>query len=262
PDYINAEKQKIVHIDIESLNAGWTFPVEMGIVSDAKIALKEIIAAVKGQSSDFDAEKRIEALMADKKAAKYFNEDPIYSNETPIAPERVIKEINDLMTEDDLLVLDAGNTRLWGCRHFQSKKAGQVLAGGGAAAIGYGVPAVLSAQLAEPDKRIVCICGDGGFSTQLYSLEHAKDLNLPVTYVVMNNSCLGNIYDYQDPDRRIASEYSTMNCADVARGFGLKAVRVEDPKELNSALKEAIETQAPYLVEVISKNESHFKLMS
>ncbi|MBU2513523.1 thiamine pyrophosphate-binding protein [bacterium] len=260
-DYINAEKQKIIHIDIESLNAGWTFPVEMGITSDAKIALKEIIASIKQHPIKVDAKKRVETLMADKKESRYFDEEAVYSDETPIAPERVVKELNDIMNEDDLLILDAGNARLWCCRHFQSKQAGQVLAGGGAAAIGYGTPAAISAQITEPNKRVVCVTGDGGFSTQLYALEHAKDLKLPVTYVIMNNSCLGNIHDYQAPDRKIASEYSTMNCADIARGFGLKGVRVDDPKDLKAALKEAIESTEAVLVEVMTKNESHFKLM-
>lgn len=261
-DYINAEKQKILHIDIEPLNAGWTFPLEMGITSDAKIALRKIIDALIEQPFEFDAKERIRGLRAEKEESGYFNEEVIFSDEIPIAPERVVKEVNDLMQEEDLLVLDAGNSRLWCCRHFQSKKAGQVLAGGGAAAIGYGVPGAVAAQIVEPDKKIIAICGDGGFSTQLYALQHAKDLNLPLTYVILNNSCLGNIYDYQAPDRKIASDYPTMNCAEVARGFGFKSVRVEDPAELGNALKEAYESPEPWLVEVITKNESHFKLMS
>ncbi len=260
-DYIDAERQKIIHVDIEPLNAGWTYPVEMGITSDAGIALREIIAAVKEQKLDFDARARIKTLLEEKEAAAYFNEEPIRSDEIPIAPERVVKEVNEILGEDDLLVLDAGNSRLWCCRHFQSKKAGQVLAGGGAAAIGYGVPGAVAAQIAEPDKKIIAICGDGGFSTQLYALEHVKDLNLPLTYVILNNSCLGNIHDYQAPDRKIASEYSTMNCADIARGFGLKGIRVEDPGQLKPALQEAYNSSEPYLVEVITKNDPHFKLM-
>lgn len=261
-DYINPIRQKIIHVDIEPLNAGWTYPIEMGITSDARIALQEIITAIRAQPSGLDAAGRIEAIKAEKTELKYFNEDPVYSDTIPIAPERVVKEVEKIMGEDDLFVPDAGNTRLWCCRHFQSKKAAQFLAGGGAAAIGYGVPAAVGAQITAPDRKVVSVLGDGGFSTQLYALEHAKDLKLPITWVVLNNSCLGNIYDYQEPDRKIASSYGTMNCADVARGFGLKAVRVEDPAKLARALKEAYDSKDPWLVEVITENKSHFNLMS
>jgi len=261
-DYINPLKQKIIQIDIEPLNAGWTYPVEMGMTADARIALQEIIAAIKANSPGLEATDRMAALKAEKLALKYFNEDPIYSDSIPIAPERVVKEVERIMGEEDLLVPDAGNSRLWCCRHFQSKRAGQFLAGGGAAAIGYGLPGAVGAQLTEPNKKVVSILGDGGFSTQLYALEQARDLGLPITWVVLNNSCLGNIYDYQAADRKIASTYGTMPCANIARGFGLKAARVEDPAELVGVLKTAYAADEPWLVEVITENKSHFTLMS
>jgi acetolactate synthase-1/2/3 large subunit len=260
-DFIDPQSQKIIQIDIETLNAGWTFPVELGITSDAKLALRAIIERIRDHGVSFNAGQRIEELKKAKTEARCFDDAIIHSDATPIAPERVVKEINQVIGEEDLLVLDGGNNRMWFTHHFQCKKAGQVLAGGGVAAVGYGPPASLAAQLANPGGRVICAAGDGGMMMHFYALEMARDLELPVTFVILNNSCLGNVRDFLPVDRRIATDYSRPDFASIARGFSLESVRIEKPEELGDAIKKAHESHKPSLVEVIVDDLPHFKLM-
>ena len=96
----------------------------------------------------------------------------------------------------------------------------------------------------------------------LYALEMARDLELPVTFVVLNNSCLGNVRDFLAADRRMATDYSQPDFAKIARGFSLNSVRVEEPGELASALRKAHESREAWLVEVIVDDLPHFKLIS
>jgi acetolactate synthase-1/2/3 large subunit len=262
PELIDPERQKIIQIDIDSRNAGWTFPVEMGITSDAKLALRAIVRGIRARGVGFDVGKRIEALRQAKAEADCFDEEIIRSNATPVAPERVVNEVSAVLDEDDLLVLDGGNNRMWFTHHFQSKKAGQVLAGGGVAAIGYGPPAALAAQIIHPERRVLCACGDGGLMMHLYALEMARDLELPVTFVVLNNSCLGNVRDFLAADRRMATEYSEPDFAKIAQGFSLNSLRIENPEELGSALAKAHESGETWLIDVIVDDLPHFKLMS
>ena len=262
PEFIDPDRQKIIQIDVEPRNAGWTFPVEMGITSDARLALQEIIRCIRERGAPSDVRDRIEEIKRAKVEADCFDEEITRSDASPIAPERVVREINAVLGEDDLLVLDGGNNRMWFTHHFQSKKAGQVLAGGGVAAIGYAPPATLAAQLARPEGRVIGVCGDGGMLMHLYALEMARDLELPITLVVLNNSCLGNVRDFLAADRRMATEYSQPDFAKIARGFSLDSVRVERPEELASALKKAHESRQAWLVEVIVDDLPHFKLMS
>ncbi len=261
PDYINPEKTKIIQIDLEPRNMGWTYPVELGITADAKLALKKIITHVKNKKKDLKAPDKIKAIGKLKAEMNCFAEEIINSDAVPIAPERVVREVNRIIDDDDLLVLDGGNNRMWFTHHFQSKKTGQVLAGGGVAAIGYAPVAALAAQLVHPDKKVLAVCGDGGMLMQLYALEMARDMDLPVTYVILNNSCLGNVRDFQAPDRRIATEYSRPNFAKIASGFDIESARVEKPDDLFQALSRAHEARKPYLVEVIVDDLPHFKLM-
>jgi acetolactate synthase-1/2/3 large subunit len=262
PDFIDPVGQKIIQIDIESRNVGWTFPVQMGITSDAGLALRAIIENIRGRGVGFDVASRIEELGRAKTEARCFDEEIIHSKATPIAPERVVKELNAIIDEDDLLVLDGGNNRMWFTHHFQCKKAGQVLAGGGVAAIGYGPPGALAAKIIHPERRVICACGDGGMMMHLYALEMARDMEVPVTFVVLNNSCLGNVRDFLPADRRMATDYSQPDFAKIARGFNLNSVRVEKPEELGSALKKAIDSREAWLVEVIVDDLPHFKMVS
>ena len=262
PDFIDPGRQKIIQIDIESRNVGWTFPVELGITSDAKLALQAIIRGIQTRGVPFDVGTRVEELATAKAEAACFDEEITRSQATPIAPERVVKELNAIVDEDDLLVLDGGNNRMWFTHHFQCKKAGQILAGGGVAAIGYGPPGALAAQIIQPESRVICACGDGGMMMHLYALEMARELQLPVTFVVLNNSCLGNVRDFLPADRRMATDYSQPDFAKIAQGFGLNSVRVENPEELASALTKAHQSREAWLVDVIVDDLPHFKLMS
>lgn len=91
--------------------------------------------------------------------------------------------------------------------------------------------------------------------------EMAKEYELPLTYVVMNNSCLGNVRDFQAPERRIAMEYPEADFAAVARGMGCKGLKIENPDDLKPALKAAIDSDRPAVIDVVTSKEPHLKLM-
>lgn len=260
-DWINPERQKIIQIDIEPRNVGFTYPVTLGAVSDAKLALRMIIAAVKAKGVTVDVAGRIQRLKQEK-AEKNFFTDPAFGSEaSPIAPERVVKDLNETVGEDELIVLDGGNNRIWMGKYFQCKKAGQVIAPGGVTPVGWSVTAALAAQMYLKDRRVIGVCGDGGMTMQLYGLEMARHYRVPVTYVVMNNSCLGNVMDFQPDHRRIATEYPEPRLAEVARAVGLKAFKVTKAEDIKPALHEAIRSEEPAVVDITTSRQKHFKVM-
>jgi acetolactate synthase-1/2/3 large subunit len=264
PDFIRPDSQKIIQIDIEPLNSGWTYPVEMAVVSDAKIALEEIINVLAANSIPFEVQKRINDLQQAKEQADYFRTPDVSSDEAPIAPESVVKALNDIIGPEDLIILDAANNRMFMSHYFQTKKAGQIVAANGAAGIGYGPPAALAAQMIQPDKRVISFVGDGGLLSQLYVLEMAKNYKLPLTFVVMNNAVLGNVKDYEpETDRwNLITRYSQPNFSEIARGCGVHAVRVERTAGLQDALSRALESNQPELVECIVAETSHLSMAS
>jgi acetolactate synthase-1/2/3 large subunit len=261
PDLINPDKQKIVQIDVEPRNVGWTFPVTIGVTSDARLGLRAVIESIKQKPTMIDVEERTGALGKLKEENDFFSSSHLLSDESPIAPERIVNELNAALGPEDLLVLDGGNNRMWCAKLFRSKKAGQVIAPGGAAGVGWGVPAALAAQLVLPHKRVVCVCGDGGMMMMLYSLEMARQYGLRLTYVVMNNACLGNVMDFQAPDRRIATEYPEADFAAIGRAMGCHGVKVKRAKQLRPALEAAMESEGPTVIDIVTSREAHFRLM-
>jgi acetolactate synthase-1/2/3 large subunit len=177
-------------------------------------------------------------------------------------PERIVAALNSVLRPEDLVVLDCGNSRMFVAKLFQSKAAGQVVAPGGAAGVGWGIPAALAARLIRPDRRVVCVCGDGGMLMMLHALETARQYRLPVTYVVMNNAGLCNVSDFQAPGRRIATEYDELDFASIARTMGCSGVKVRKPSDLEPALQAALESDLPTVVDVSTSQQPHFVLMS
>ena len=262
PEFIRPLEQKIIHVDIEPLHVGWTYPVEIGVTSEAKLALRAVIGAVKGKKPKIDVKKRIDEIRAFKKEHKYFENDSLTSNDAPILPGRIVGEVSNVLGDDDLLVLDAGNNRIFFTHLYQSKKAGQIFAGGGVAAMGWAAPASLAAQMLNPDKRVVCVTGDGSMFMALNCLETAVQYDLPVTYVILNNSVLGNVNDFMGPERRFVTEYDEPDFASMAKAAGWMGLKITKPQELQPALKEAIESERSALLDITTLHQPHFTMMS
>jgi thiamine pyrophosphate-dependent acetolactate synthase large subunit-like protein len=127
--------------------------------------------------------------------------------------------------------------------------------------VGWGVPAALCAQMIGKGRRVVGVSGDGGMMMGLYCLEMAKHYQLPITYLVLNNSCLGNVRDFQPPARRIATDYPEADFAGIARAVGIEGFKVDKAEDVKPAFNEALNSNKPSLVEVRVDDAPHFRLI-
>ncbi|MHA1518979.1 MAG: thiamine pyrophosphate-binding protein [Promethearchaeota archaeon] len=262
PILIDPLRQKIIHIDIDSRNAGWTFPIAIGITSDAKLAVRQIIESIKERNTGIDVQTRITAL-AELKAdpsMKFFY-SKFFTNDTePLAPERVLKEVNDLIREEDMIVLDAGNNRMWFTKLFKSKRAGQIYGLGGAAGMAYGPNAVLTAALLHKTGRAICIAGDGGMMMTLYNFETIKQYKLDPIIVVFNNNCFGNPRDYLSLKGRKLCDYEASDFGRIATAMGLKGVRCNSIDEFHKEFNGALIREGATVIDVVIKNANHLRI--
>jgi len=261
---IDPIKQKLVQIDIDPRNVGWVFPVEMGLTGELKTTLKMILEALKKREAGKDARirERTTALTKIKSDEMFFESPELHSNATPVLPERIVAAIQEAVTPDTLLTLDAGNNRLWMTHYFKSLKAGTVFCPGGLAGMAWGPPAAITAKLLNPDKPVVSVSGDGGFAMAAHVLSTAVQYKLSITFVVMNNSLLGMIYDGQE-GKPVATEFSDTDFSTIAQGFGARGVRIRKPEEMTPAIKEALRADLPTVIDVITdQTESHAKITS
>ena len=260
PDFIKPTTQKIIQIDIDPRNAGWTFPVENVLIGDLKIVLSQLTEELKKTNSA--PKHRIDSLKLLKLETGFFDAPEVNSNTVPIFPQRIVKEIENAVDPSTLITLDAGNNRLWMSHFFKSKAPGTVFCPGGAAGMGYGPPAALGLKLLHPGKNVLSVSGDGGFAMMIHVLSTAIQYQLPVVFLVMNNSGLGMVRDIQR-ENIIATEFTPTDFAQIGKACGCLGVRVEDPKDIAPAIKAAFAEKLPTVIDVnTSTLEPFFKIMN
>ena len=259
PQLIDPTRQTLVQIDVEPKNASWSFPCDLTIVGDAALALAQLIEAVKTAGPP-DAEMRAARRKAIERARekhRFFTDPGYTSDEAPVLPQRLFAEILKATAPDALFTCDAGENRLFMTHYFQTKAPGSLLMPG-IGAMGYAVPAALAGKLVYPQRQVIAVTGDGGFSMAINGLMTARDERIPIVAVVLNNSALGWVKHGQG-NRPIASTFADMDFAAIARAIGCRGIRVERAEAIGPALNEALGWGAPTVVDVATSLRLSFR---
>ncbi|MBH0116775.1 hypothetical protein I6E52_07930 [Salinibacterium sp. NG253] len=248
---------QVIHIDLDGAEIGRNYEA-LRLVGDARAALDDLAEAMTRRGVENRQAHRA-SLEADVIAARDAHRaqfaELVDLESTPIRPERVMREIDDLIDKDTIVVADASYSTIWLANYITARRPGQQFVyPRGMAGLGWGVPMALGAKVASPESDVVCITGDGGFGHVWQELETAVRMNVPLTIVLLNNSILG----FQKHSELVQfSEYTTavkftdVDHAAIARAAGARGVRVSSLEELQPALAEAIGSDAVTLIEVI-----------
>jgi acetolactate synthase-1/2/3 large subunit len=193
----------------------------------------------------------------EKKKAWFENKVSLFhSDEIPIHMARVCFELTRVIPEDGILVADGGFAAHWTGLLYDTPKEGRTyVANRGNASIGYGLPAAIGAQIAAGESPMISITGDGGFQMSMGDMETAIREKIPFTLVVINNSASGYVKGLQYlmfEQRYQSSDFHEMNYAEIACSMGCHGIRVNNPNDLNAALKEGItQKSVPTLIDVV-----------
>jgi acetolactate synthase-1/2/3 large subunit len=260
PKLLNPQRQTLIQVDIETRNASWSFPAEIALIGDAKAVLTQLVSALT--AADGIAAERIAAGRARLQRARqqhgHFNAAELSSDAAPLLPQRAIKEIQRTVANDAIITCDAGENRIFMTHYFQTKGPGTFLQPSGVGGMGYAIPAALAAKLVYRDRQVVAVCGDGGFAIGMNGLMTAAAENIPIAVVVFNNGALGWVKHGQG-DRNVACDLSNFDHAAIARSMGCHGIRVEDPRQLAPALKEALTSDKPCVVDVQTSLSESFR---
>lgn len=261
----NFPETKLIHIDIDSNEIGRNYPVEVGAVADLKRAFKALNRVAKRlypNGIDRNQGLKKEILQYRQDLQNSISEN-VNSTAFPMKPERILADVREVLPRDAYITTDVGWNKNGVGQQFPIYTPGSILTPGGYATMGFGSSAALGAKLAQPDKVVVSLIGDGGFGQNPAVLATAVEENIPVVWVVMNNSAYGTIaglemahYDttYGTLFKKDGEMY-TPNFAEIAKGFGVKGIKVKSAEEFKSVLKEAIEANEPVVLDVAMRNE-------
>ncbi|MFS2109810.1 thiamine pyrophosphate-binding protein [Sphingomonas sp. Sphisp140] len=248
----------IVHIDIDPMVVGANYPVEAGLVGDARYCLSALLAEIafrlEGRPPDSDAARRLAGLRVAKRARF---EALAHSSERPIRPERVLAAIQKALPADGIIVADPGTPCPYFSGYFDFDSTGRrFITNRAHGALGFSLPAAVGAAYGRPGAKVVAAMGDGSFGFAVGELETIVRKGLPITLIVFSNSSYGWIKASQKDgygSRFFSVDFNRSDHARIAEAFGLKAWRVENPTELDAVIAAAIRHDGPSLVDVISQ---------
>lgn len=257
------DKTKFMQIDIEPSEIGRNYPVSIGAVADLKSALKALLKVAKElYPNGVKRPEIIKAIEEYKKEFKESNKAIAEDSRFPMTPQRILKDVREVLPEDAIICTDVGWNKNGVGQQFDITQAGTIMHPGGLATMGFGSAALLGVKLAKPDKKVITLIGDGGFGTNPSVLATAKEYNIPVVWVVMNNYAFGTIAGLEGAHYkhnfgtvfRIDSKPYNPEWAEVAKAYGIKAKKIQSADEFKEAFREAINSNEPYLLDVPMEN--------
>lgn len=242
-----------VQIDLDPAEIGRSYANTTGAMGDPKATLAKLLVALGKPARDTGFADRAAGIMA---AWRESRAPLLANNAVPIFPDRLCAEITRALPHDGILVADTGYSSIWTSSLVEFNGTGQTYLRA-AGSLGWSFPAALGAKCAAPHRKVVCWSGDGAIYYHLTELETAKRRGIAVTLIINNNAGFGqgwpNIQRQQGNkpgDVRELVRFGPTNFADVARMFGLRGIRVEDPSQLAPALKEAMASDETVIVDV------------
>ena len=252
PDIFDPNKQRIIQIDIDERNAGWSFPVELGLIGDAKVILEQMVEASDVAASDNSGRQAwTDSMPGRRETGGYHDQPEMHEDSSPVKPQRLISQLQANMDPSTIYTLDAGNNRTWMAHLYRAQQANTFYSPGGTAGMGWALPAAVGLKLVYPNQPVVAVTGDGGYMMVVNAISTAVQYDLPIICVVFNNNTLGMVNDHQPEGHKIASEFHPTNNATVAEGMGAWGVQVNDSKDLPDALRAAQASGKPAVVDVL-----------
>ena len=249
---------KFIHLDADPMEVGRNYEAHR-LVGDAKLTLAALRDALV--SRDLSARKAARPALEAEIAAAVNDWQGIVANVRardggPVRPERVMAELDRRMSAEDIAVADASYSSIWIVGGLTSRKAGQrFLTPRGIAGLGWGLPMAIGAQFAAPDRRVFCLCGDGGFAHSWAELETLRRLNLPITVMVLNNGILGYQKHAEDVifgEHTDAVDFAAVDHAAIARACGVFGARIERGQDVGPALDAAFASGKPDLLDIVT----------
>ncbi|WP_456481299.1 acetolactate synthase large subunit [Methanopyrus sp.] len=248
-----APEAKIIHVDIDPAEIGKNVPVDVPIVGDAKLVLRDLIKELKRRKY-LKERKRWGERIEELKAEVEMPPGPTESDQR-VSPRELVRVLHETLKDRDyILTTDVGQNQMWMARYFPVEEPRRFITSGGLGTMGFGLPAALGAKVAAPEKTVVAVVGDGGFLMTAQELATAVDNDIEVKVFVMDNRLLGMVAQWQRLfyDERL-SESKLDERTDIVKlteSYGATGITVEEPSELESAVEEAFETPGTVVVDV------------
>ena len=246
-------KAKIIHVDIDPCSISKNVPVDVPIVGHAKNVLAEMLDAISKKQSIKENKLRtswLEQILEWKRMRP--SSAPKMNKMTP---QQVIEKIYQCTKDSDpIIATEVGQHQMWSALLYKFREPRRFITSGGLGTMGFGFPAAMGAQVAYPDRLVIDIAGDGSIQMNIQELATCVEYNIPVKICIINNGYLGMVRQWQE--RLYNKNYSETlisgpDFVKLAEAYGATGMRVTKEEEIEDALKKAVETEGPVIIDFI-----------
>jgi len=252
-----APHAKIIHIDIDPAEIGKNKRVDVTIVGDTRLVIKDMLAAIKKTGAN-------EAWL--KRVKHWKQHHPLkYKKDGKLHPQFIIQQMSELLKGDAIIVSEVGQNQMWTAQWYCFKNPRTWITSGGLGTMGYGFPAAIGAHFARPDLPVFDIAGDGSIQMNIQEMGTVAANRIPVKIAILNNMFLGMVRQWQELfyDRRYSfTELPAVEFVKIANAYGIDGVKVESPDEVLPALTAALDCDGPFVMDFrIEREENVFPMV-
>lgn len=257
-----ARQAKIIHVELDAAEINKIIKADVPVLADAKEALEALTTLVE--------QKKYDAWLNEFKKAKAKENQVLVENRAKEFPEQmtmdeVLSLLSDLTKGEAIVVTDVGQHQMMAAQFYEYNQTKSNVTSGGLGTMGFALPAAMGAKMANPKKQVVAVIGDGGFQMTLQELGTIMQNNIGVKIIILNNGFLGMVRQWQQlffEKRYSFTEIQSPDFVALANSYGIKGQKVSQKTDLKSALKELLNSDSAYLLEVkVAKEDNVFPMV-
>ncbi|WP_182480532.1 acetolactate synthase large subunit [Peribacillus asahii] len=256
PQKWNTLLAPIIHVDVKEPEIDHFYPVKASLIGDLSANLQCLTVQIQQRNGIDPFYRNIKETITNDRLIN------TTSDTYPLSPQRIIQEIQAVLSNNDILLSDVGAHKLWIGRQYEASQPNTCIISNGLASMGIALPGAIGAKLACPDKKVIAVCGDGAFVMSVAEFATAVQLKLPIVVIIWRDGRYGMIEWEQENKLGHSSniEFDNPDFVALAKSYGAKGYKVTQATELSGILQQALLEKGPVLIECPVDYEENFRL--